>query len=40
METYLAPTATDEGFINLSLDALLTANDVGHEWRLQVFKNF
>jgi len=40
METYLAPTATDEGFINLSVDELLAANDIGHEWRLQVFKNF
>ena len=31
METYLAPTATDEGFMDLSLNALLAANDVGYE---------
>ena len=39
MDTYLAPTATDDGFMDLSLDELLTANDVGHEKRLHGFRN-
>ena len=39
MDTYLAPTATDDGFMDLSLDELLTANDVGHEKRLHEFRN-
>jgi hypothetical protein len=38
MDTYLAPTATDDEFMDLSLEALLAANDVGHEWRLLAFK--
>jgi len=37
MDTYLAPNADDD-FINLSLDSVLAANDVGHEWRLREFK--
>ena len=38
MDTYLAPTASDD-FMDLSLDALLAANDVGHEKRLHEFRN-
>ncbi len=35
IETYLAPTADDDEFMDLSLDVLLATNGVGHEWRLR-----
>ena len=37
METYLAKAADDDLWLDMNLDALLAANDAGHERRLAAF---